>query len=89
MKRKLLYILLISTIILACEPVNNENQVEDSEVSELDMKLNEYASFKLTSDLSILSDNQLKMLPILLEAAQIMNDLFWKEAYGNRESGQP
>lgn len=41
-----------------------------------------YAEFTLTADLSHLSDNQRKMLGILIEASEIMDDLFWKQAYG-------
>ncbi len=35
-----------------------------------------YAEFTLTSDLSYLSDNQREMIGILIEASQIMDDLF-------------
>ena len=41
-----------------------------------------YAEFTLTSDLSHLSDDQRKMVGILIEASEIMDDLFWKQAYG-------
>jgi hypothetical protein len=50
----------------------------------MDKNLNKYVSFKLTSDLSKLTDNQRKMLPILIKAADKMNELFWYEAYGNK-----
>ena len=48
------------------------------------MKLNKYISFKLTSNIENLTENEKKMLPILIKAAKIMNDLFWYEAYGDR-----
>ncbi len=47
--------------------------------------LEKYTSFELRSDLTGLSDNQTKLLPILIEAAKIMDDLFWYEAYGDKE----
>lgn len=50
------------------------------------MKLNDFASFKLTTDLSILSENEKKMIPLLLDAAKIMDDIFWHEAYGDKKS---
>lgn len=42
-----------------------------------------YAEFTLTSDLSYLSDNQREMIGILIEASQIMDELFWRQAYGD------
>ncbi len=42
-----------------------------------------YAEFTLTADLSYLSDEQREMLGILIEASQIMDDLFWRQAYGD------
>jgi hypothetical protein len=47
--------------------------------------LGKYVNVKLTSDLSDLSENEIKMLPILIEAADKMNDLFWYEAYGDKD----
>jgi hypothetical protein len=44
-----------------------------------------YTSFKLTSDLSELSENQRKMIPILIEAANIMDGLFWQQSYGDKD----
>ena len=56
------------------------------EENDVDMKrnLDKYVSFKLTSDLSILTENERKMLPILIKAAEKMNKLFWFEAYGDK-----
>ena len=42
-----------------------------------------YADFPLTADLSNLSDDQKKMIRILIEASEIMDDLFWRQAYGD------
>lgn len=41
-----------------------------------------YADFRLTADLSDLSDDQIQMIEILIDAAQIMDDLFWRQSYG-------
>ncbi len=42
-----------------------------------------YAGFTLTADLSELSDKQREMIGLLIEASEIMNDLFWRQAYGD------
>ena len=41
-----------------------------------------YAEFTLTSDLSAFTDAQREMIGLLIEASQIMDDLFWKQAFG-------
>ncbi|WP_291726300.1 dipeptidyl-peptidase 3 family protein [Bernardetia sp.] len=46
-----------------------------------------YAPFKLTTDVSQLSENEKKMIPLLIEAAKIMDGLFWQQAYmGDKDS---
>ena len=42
-----------------------------------------YAEFMLTADLGHLSDEQREMIRILIDASQIMDDLFWKQSYGD------
>ena len=42
-----------------------------------------YAEFALTTDLSFMTENQLEMIGLLIEAAEIMDDLFWRQAYGD------
>lgn len=57
--------------------------VVETEQTEMQNNLNKYVSVKLTSDLTVLTENERKMLPILIEAADKMNALFWYEAYGD------
>ena len=47
--------------------------------------LTSYIPVKLTTDLSVLSDNEQQMLPHLFAAADIMNELFWEQSYGNKK----
>jgi hypothetical protein len=44
-----------------------------------------YATVRLTADLSHLKDQQRRMIPLLIRASEIMDDLFWLQAYGDRE----
>lgn len=46
---------------------------------------NQYAEFSLTTDMGQLSDNEKKMIPLLIEVADIMDDIFWQNAYGDKE----
>lgn len=45
-------------------------------------RLEIYTDFSLKSDLSHLSDNQKAMVAKLIDASKIMDDLFWKQAFG-------
>jgi hypothetical protein len=47
--------------------------------------LSKYTSFRLTSDLSHLTENQREMIPLLIEACQAMDEAFWMQAYGDGE----
>ena len=42
-----------------------------------------YADFTLQADLSLLTNNQREMIGVLIEASEIMDDLFWRQAYGD------
>ncbi len=59
----------------------NWDQEPSTETQKL---LSKYTPFTLKTDLSILSDNQKKMIKILIEASSIMDDLFWYDAYGSK-----
>jgi hypothetical protein len=44
-----------------------------------------YAIFPLTADLSRLSPSERQMIPLLIQAAEHMDAVFWKEAWGDRD----
>jgi hypothetical protein len=48
--------------------------------------LTEYAEVPLTANLSALTENERKMIPLLVDACQAMDEIFWLEAYGDREA---
>lgn len=61
------------------------NQKAESEPSEMQKKVDEFTPVELNSDLiNQLSENQKKMLVYFIEAAKIINDLFWEQAYGDK-----
>jgi hypothetical protein len=76
-------------MILACTPkdgkVEDGKAVENKSTSEIDKLLSKYTSFKLEADLSSLSESNREMIPILIEAGEIMNELFWYESYGDKD----
>lgn len=69
---------------------STEKIEEDKGINELvesvKSKVNQYETVRLTADLTNLTNNEKKMIPILIEAAKIMDDIFWKEAFGDKDS---
>jgi hypothetical protein len=45
-----------------------------------------YAKVRLTTDIENLTDNERQVLPLLIKAAQVMDDLFWDQVYPQRDS---
>ena len=82
--------LLVLTIFLAgiysCSNKSNQSGSEMDLNSEIKKKADEFAPFKLTTDLNVLSQKEKEMLPILFEVAGIMEELFWMEAYGDKDN---
>ncbi|PCH68871.1 MAG: Zn-dependent hydrolase [Bacteroidales bacterium] len=62
----------------------NEKPVKQAEVSPTQKLVNQYAEFELTTDISKLTENEKQMLPVLMEVADIMEELFWKDAVGDK-----
>ncbi len=48
--------------------------------------LAKYTTVDLTADLSNLSEAQRRMLPLLIEAARAMDEVFWLQAFGDKEA---
>lgn len=58
----------------------------DGDGMDIQDRLDRYATVRLTTDLSVLSENQRQMIPLLIEAAEQMDDLFWRQAFGDKDS---
>lgn len=69
--------------LLTCMSCNNTTK-ETVEKSPLQQKVEEFASFELTADISHLSANEKELLGIFIDIAQIMDDLFWQQSYGDK-----
>jgi len=46
-------------------------------------RLAKYSAVRLAPDLAALSDNERKMIPLLVDAAKAIDEVFWVQAYGN------
>ena len=52
------------------------------EVNEIQQKVDEYAEFTLTTDLSVLSEKEKQLIPIFIQIGEIMDDLYWEQYFG-------
>ena len=88
--RQLTGLSLVLALVLACQrpnPSTTESEEEAvAKMPNIGERLEKYTSVRLTSDLSVLSDRQRQMIPLLIEAARAMDDAFWLQAYGDKES---
>src|SRR3954452_15519783 len=66
--------------------VSSSNDKKDTAQSYVQKHLSGYATVKLTTDLSQLTDKEKQMLPLLIDAAKIMDTLYWDQRYGRRDS---
>jgi len=82
--------LLLITLLCGCQSAEQEKQDQTLELSAGETPvqdlLNKYTTVQLTADINHLSDDQKQMVKTLIEAAKIMDGLFWYEAYGDKEA---
>jgi len=83
--RKMLSIGLLALFTIQCAGPQ-EKEEETPEVSPLQQKLTRYKNVKLTTDITLLSEAEKQMIPLMIEASKVMDELFWYEAYGNKDS---
>jgi len=75
-------IVLLSAFVFSCGQ-EAPPEAPDEPLEKVEVRPEIYADFELTADLSHLSDNQKKMIALLIDASQIMDDLFWRQSFGD------
>lgn len=83
--------LLAGSLLLPLSGCNKGAEKEQSTQTASDTlsgteRLDIYATVKLSTDLSQLTEDEKKVLPYLIKAAEIMDRLFWKQAWGDKDS---
>lgn len=94
MSRNIFIITILSSIVILMNSCgtgddNQNQQVTDTTSAKkltVTERLNQYAVIPLTSDLSKLSEKDKEMLSLLINACKIMDEIFWKQAYGIKDS---
>ena len=94
--KRITFVLGISiSLVLVNYSCNNSDQnqnnitTEDSTISKrltIQDRLNQYATFSLTSDMSQYSENEKEMIGYLIDACKVIDDIFWLQAYGNKDT---
>jgi hypothetical protein len=56
------------------------------QATDVAQRLSIFAPVTLTADISHLSEKEKQMLPLLFDAAAIMDEIFWQQAIGNKEN---
>lgn len=49
-------------------------------------RVESYKKVKLTADLSWLGQNEKKIVPLFIEASKLVDDIFWKQNFGDKEA---
>ncbi len=70
-------------VILVLTAACSEGPKEDAATDYIE-GLTTYIPVKLTTDLAELTPSEMAMLPHLFSAAEVMNELFWIQAYGDK-----
>ncbi|QIA08277.1 dipeptidyl-peptidase 3 family protein [Draconibacterium halophilum] len=86
--KKIFILFLAATMIIGCSTSTKKEAKENTKMEvnpKIKKKANEFVSFTLTTDLNVLSEKEKQLLPLLLEAAKLMDDIYWQEAFGDKE----
>ena len=89
MKTNFLSFMLIASVVIlvaACNTPAKKEEVKEKELTEMQKLLANYAEVELTADLSHLSANEKELIKKLIEVSKIMDELFWKDAIGDKEA---
>jgi hypothetical protein len=92
MKSTLVLATTLLLVLCGCEgsdtPPKPDTEAADKLTLRADLdhrRLSIYTPVSLSADLDHLSEQQRKMLPLLIEASKIMEELFWQQAFGNKQ----
>lgn len=87
---RLIASLAAALLLFACNTPEKKEDNQPSFTSSLSKeRASIYTPVKLTTDLAGLSDESKEMIPLLIQAGQIMDTLFWLQSFGHPDSLLP
>jgi len=72
-------------VLAACGSEGDHDMTTGEQPSEIQEKLAQYDTVRLTTDLGQLTEGEKAMIPLLVDAADAMTEIFWLESYGDRD----
>jgi hypothetical protein len=77
-------------VVSSCGPNagSTKSTTDTANIADTGMKakLNEFAVVKLSTDLTKLTDHEKQMIPILVDIAKIMDDIYWQQTLGDKQA---
>jgi len=81
-----LVIILFAVTSCNNKPKQNANTNGDSTAVSMKDKIAQFAVVKLTTDLTKLSEKEKQLIPVLIDIAKIMDDLYWMQTIGEKNA---
>ena len=78
-------LVLAAALASGCGPAEESEMTNEGGLSEIEGKLAQYDRVQLTTDITQLTEAERQMIPLLVEAADAMTEIFWLQSYGDRE----
>jgi hypothetical protein len=77
--------ILVFLVFSGCNQQKDKTAKLSPQDSLMQAKINEMVVVKLTTDLTKLTEKEKQMIPLLIDAAKIMDYLFWEQTLGDKE----
>lgn len=84
MKNVVVFVVIAFLTVACSSKQNKETKMEVN--TEIQKKAAEFVPFTLTTDFNVLTDKEKQILPLLLNASKIIDELYWMQAFGNKDS---
>ena len=72
----------LASLLTSCASQKNITKATPVETTTNEFKPQYYSAYTLTTDLSHLTPNEKNILRLMIKAADVMDDIFWQQAYG-------
>ncbi|MBO7276511.1 MAG: Zn-dependent hydrolase [Bacteroidales bacterium] len=82
MKKRLLSVLMLGAVLFAS--CGNKTTTQDENTATMQQKVDEFAMVQLTTDVNKLNDKEKQLINIFFDIAEIMDELFWMQSYGDK-----
>lgn len=82
MKNLVLMCCVVSSLLISCG-TTKQKEIQNMRAT-IEQKVKQYAEVELKTDISFLSDKEKQVLGLMIDVAQIMDDIYWLQVYGDK-----